>query len=285
MKTYLDCIPCFIRQGLFAARKAGLSQQEQKEVIDEIAGIIPEISLLMPPPEIALKVYGIVEKKCLSDPFFKEKKMSNDIVMKHYHQLEDMIFKSDNPLLTGLKIAAMGNIIDLGASNFDIEKFDLPGEIGKGIKEDFVISDFVSFRENLSVAKKILYIGDNAGEIVFDKAFISYLRTLGKEILFAVRGKPIINDVTVEDALYVKMNETAEIIDSGVPTPGCMIKYSSEAFKEVLDNSDLILSKGQGNYESLNSEKLGIYFLFKVKCYIVADNLNIPTGSMVLKKE
>ncbi len=285
MKTYLDCIPCFIRQGLFAARKAGLSQQEQKEVIDEIAGIIPEISLIMPPPEIALKVYGIVEKKSLSDPFFKEKKMSNDIVMKYYHQLEDMIFKSDNSLLIGLKIAAMGNIIDLGASDFDIEKFDLPSEIEKGLKKDFVISDFVSFREDLRVAKKILYIGDNAGEIVFDKAFISYLRSLGKEILFAVRGKPIINDVTLDDALYVKMDETAEIIDSGVPTPGCMIKYSSETFKEVFDNSDLILSKGQGNYESLNSEKLGIYFLFKVKCYIVADNLNIPTGSMVLKKE
>lgn len=284
MKTYFDCIPCFFRQALNACQIADLDDEVKRLVLNELGRKLPEMDIQSSPPHLAIAVYRLVEQYAGMDPFKNEKKKANRIALGIYPRLIEIIKKSSDPLVTGLKISAVGNIIDLGASDFDIEKFDIIREINEHLIKDFYAADLDKFKSDLKTARSILYIGDNAGEIVFDKALIGLLREWKKEITFAVRGKPVINDVTMEDADQVNMNDFAQVVDSGVPAPGCILELCSPGFQNIFNQADLVISKGQGNFEALDDAERSIYFLFKVKCRVLSKNLSIPQNSMVFIK-
>jgi hypothetical protein len=277
MKTYLECIPCFFRQALFAARAATMDVTKAKQVLDRIAGLIPGIPLDSPPPETARLIYGAVrEVTGVQDPFRTYKARSIQNALSLYENLKTVVEGAEDPLLTAVRIAIAGNVIDLGAN----PDFDLEGELKHVMSRELAIDHYESFRRSIEKARSLLYLGDNAGETVFDRILIEHL---GKDTVYAVRDIPIINDATIEDAEKSGIGEVARIMSSGCDAPGIILKRCSSDFLDIFRRADLIVSKGQGNLESLSGEEAPIFFLLKVKCPVIARHLGSENGDMILK--
>ncbi|HAJ32869.1 MAG TPA: hypothetical protein DCK79_05810 [Candidatus Atribacteria bacterium] len=288
MKTYLDCIPCFYRQALDAARIAGTDEIIQKKIIDELSQLIPNFSLEIAPPEMGREIYSLVGKiSGVKDPFKEIKENSNKFALKLFPKLKQEINNSEDGLLTALKLSIIGNIIDYGAKN----SLDVPKEISYLFQGNFIINNennsttfkYNQFKESLNKTNTIIYLADNAGEVVFDRLLIEELvKELGKEVIYVVKGKPIINDALIEDALFCGINRTAKVISSGSDAPGTLLKYCSPEFIRLYQKAELIISKGQGNYESLSEEDKSIFFLFRAKCPVIAKDVGCKVGDMVL---
>jgi len=278
MNTYLDCIPCFFKQALFAARAATKDEAKAKEILDRVARLIPLMPLNSPPPETARLVYSAVrEITGVADPFrvYKEKSIENALSL--YGELKSMVDRSQDPLRTAVKIGIVGNVIDLGANPV----FDLEGELKSLSKDDLPENQYKGFKRDLENARTVLYLGDNAGETVFDRVLIEIM---GKETVYAVRDIPIINDATVEDARKSGIDKLARIVSSGCDAPGTVLKRCSREFLDIFSKADIIVSKGQGNFESLSGEEAPIFFLLKVKCPVIARHLGADIGDAVLKR-
>ena len=129
-------------------------------------------------------------------------------------------------------------------------------------------------------AQDILYLADNAGEIVFDRLLIEQLPM--QKITVVVKGFPIINDATMEDAVAAGLTEIVSVIDNGSDAPGTILEICSDAFVSRFEQADLIITKGQGNYETLSDIDKNIYFILKAKCPVIASDLGCPIGQMVL---
>jgi len=176
-----------------------------------------------------------------------------------------------------LRLSIAGNIIDFGAN----DNFNLLGTLDRVLSNDFAIDHSGSLREKIEKAKTILYLGDNAGEIVFDKYFIQIIDHPG--LTYVVRGSPIINDATMKDAEFTGMNDVANVITNGYDAPSTVLNKSSEQFRKYFKDADLIISKGQGNLEGLlplNDSR--IFFLLMVKCDVIAESLNVKKDSFVV---
>lgn len=289
MKTYIDCFPCFFKQCIAACKLIELSEEKTKSIIDKVAAIIPQIKMTATPPEIGAIIHKIIRNETgIPDPYRKIKEQSNKLAQSISPGLRKRISQSANPLLTAVEIAIAGNIIDYGA----FSQINIDEEISKILKnEDAHINqeskkyfDFSSFEKALEKCSTLLYLGDNAGEIAFDKILLEVIKKRFPKIkiYFAVRGAPIINDALESDALDLKIHEVAEIINNGSDAPGTILESCSEKFKKIWKQSDLIISKGQGNFESLSEEKSNIYFLLIVKCQVLARDLGCELRDVIL---
>lgn len=288
MRTYLDCIPCFYRQALDAARIAGADEIIQKKIIDELSQLIPNFSLETAPPEMGRAIYSLVGKiSGVKDPFKEIKENSNKFALKLYPKLKQEIKNSEDRLLTAAKLSIIGNIIDYGAKN----SLNVVEGIDHLFQGNFMINNenssttfkYNQFKEALKKVDTIIYLADNAGEVVFDRLLIEELvKELGKKVIYVVRGKPIINNALIEDAIFCGINKVAKITSSGSDAPGTIMKHCSPEFMELYQNAELIISKGQGNYESLSEEDKSIFFLFKAKCPVIAEDVDCKVGDMVL---
>jgi uncharacterized protein with ATP-grasp and redox domains len=277
MNTYLDCIPCFLKQALFAARAATKDEGKAKEVLDRVAQLIPSIPLESSPPETARYIYHAVrEVTGVADPFEAYKQRSIEKALSLYAELKTTADSSEDPLRMALKMAIAGNVIDLGAD----PDFDLEREMRNLFREDLTEDHYESFKRSLEKARTILYLADNAGETVFDRILIE---SMGKETVYAVRDIPIINDATMEDARKSGIGKVARIVSSGCDAPGTILTRCSPEFLGLFSQADLIVSKGQGNFESLSGAEAPIFFLLKVKCPVIARHLGTKTGEMILK--
>jgi len=289
MRTYLDCIPCFYRQALDTARIAGADKIIQKKIIDELSKLIPVFSLEASPPEMGRIIYALVREIIgVKDPFKEIKESSNKIALSLYPELKQEINNSEDRLLAAAKLSIAGNVIDYGVKN----SLNLEEETSKIFNKNFKINNknnttvfrYQEFKEILSKVNHIIYLADNAGEVVFDRLLIEELtEKLGKQVIYVVRDKPIINDALIEDAIFCEINRVAKITSSGSDAPGTIMKYCSLEFIELYQNAELIISKGQGNYESLSEEDKSIFFLFKAKCPVIAKDIGCEVGAMVLK--
>jgi len=290
MKTHLDCIPCFFRQALAAARHVGADEKGQKQVLDKIASIIPSFPLTLTPPEMAKKIYHLVAEtlRVDGDLYKNIKKRSNEYALSLYDQLEQKIKKSKNRLLTAVELAIAGNIIDYAANtslNLDEEIKNILQIEGETIKKDQkFIFHYDDFKNVLANSKNILYLADNAGEIVFDKLLIREMKKTNKhiKITYAVKEKPIINDALIEDAYQCGLDKVAKVISSGSDASGTVLSICSQEFLNVFNDADMIISKGQGNFEALSDAEKPIFFLFKVKCQIIATTVNGKIGNAIL---
>ncbi len=277
MRTYFECFPCFVKQALRAARLFTDDQKVIKHIIDEIGILFPDISLDKTPPEIGEFIYGkIRENSGVEDPYENLKNQNTDEALQLVPFCKNIIAESPDPLFTAIKMAIAGNVIDL-AIQHDI---DIHSEIETVIHKDLAINDYELFRSQLERADTILYIGDNAGESVFDRLLIEQFAH--KKVYYAVRGTPVINDVVEKDAKRSGIDKFAEIISSGSATPGIILSKCSEEFKEIFKKADMIISKGQGNYEGMSDESREIFFLLKVKCEVLARDIGAPINSLVL---
>ncbi len=277
MRTYLDCIPCLMGQALRAGRIATRDEKIIKRLLDEVGLMIKDLSLENTPPESADQVYRkIRELTGMPDPYQKIKVETTRKILAMYPSLKTRVQQSEDPLLTAIKMAIAGNVIDFGIDRpFDIEK-----EIDQVLKMDFAINHYEAFRNELNKTKSILYIGDNAGESVFDRILIEQM---AKPTTFVVRGTAVINDVIYDDAVQAGIHEVATILSSGTSAPGASLDKCSPAFKQVFRDSNFIISKGQGNYEGLSQQKQPIFFMLKVKCHVIANDIGVNEGDIVLK--
>ncbi|MBN1907673.1 MAG: DUF89 family protein [Deltaproteobacteria bacterium] len=277
MKTYLDCFPCFLSQALRASRIATSDEKRIKKVLDEIGMLLKDIPLESSPPETGRLIYRKIEEITRNpDPYRAIKEESTKKVLSLYPALKNAVKMSEDKLLTAIRISIAGNVIDLGANR----AFDLENDIEDILKRNFAIFDYEPFKVKLDRSDEILFIGDNAGECVCDRILIE---ELGKPVTYVVRERPVINDAVHEDALQAGIHTVARIISSGTDAPGTVLDTCSSDFMDIYTKSQFIISKGQGNFEALSFEKRPIFFLLKAKCKVIADDIGVSEGDIILK--
>ncbi|MCK4386432.1 MAG: DUF89 family protein, partial [candidate division Zixibacteria bacterium] len=210
------------------------------------------------------------------DPYVSIKKKHNQLALQFYDEAKNIIEKAEDPLFEAIAVAALGNTIDLGTHH----KIDFINDIKTFTPDNLTINDYELFKQSLQDTNHLLILLDNAGEIVFDRLLLEELPP--KRVTLALRGSPVINDATVEDAEYTKLDGLVKIIDNGSDVPGTILKVCSERFHQLFEQADLVIAKGQGNYETLSEEAREIFFLLKVKCPVIARDIGCEPGALVV---
>ncbi|MBU0483271.1 MAG: DUF89 family protein [Proteobacteria bacterium] len=269
MQTAASCLDCFKLQIDYTTRLAASTPEKQASIIAQASKLLAGVDPTISPPENAVRIYRkIAELTGCIDPFARLKKISNELALGMRPEISQLIGSAQDPLYTALKLAIAGNVIDYGAHHdFEIERI-----VAESLAREPVINDYRQLRQDIAQAASILYLGDNCGELVFDGALIEQI---GKEkkITLAVKENPIINDALISDAIACGLDHLCEVISNGTDCPGTPLDHCNETFQEKFRQSDLIISKGQGNFETLSETKGPIYFLLTVKCKVVATHL------------
>ena len=280
MRIYLDCISCFVRQALDAARFVTDDEQIHKEVVDQVLGMVSKMDMSQSPPVIAQQIHRLIRKLVGSDdPYYRVKKQFNTLALKLYPSLRKQIINSKAPFETAVRLAIAGNIIDFGAKS-SLTESEVRMTINDSLSDYLDHGDIQKFKNAVTEAKEVFYLADNAGEIVFDHLLIEQLPI--EKVTVVVRGKPVINDVTTEDANLVGLDRIVEVIDNGSDGPGTILDTCSKEFLDRFEKADLIIAKGQGNYETLSGVDKNIFFLLKAKCHVIAEDIGCDVGEMIL---
>ncbi len=278
MRAYLDCYPCFFKQIIQTSREITSDEKKIQEVFIAFGQYLRHIPEDATPPEIGREVYRLIaEKTGVSDPYREIKKKCTRQVLTLYPQLKKRITASEDRLLTAARLAIAGNVIDFGAN----AQFDLVKDLEILLSQELAIDHYPDFRQSLEKSRQILYLADNAGETVLDRILIE---EIGRSVIYAVREKPIINDAVLQDALDAGLDQVTEIVSSGTDAPGTILSLCSRDFLKIYDSADLIISKGQGNYEGLSDETRPIFFLLKAKCEVIARDIGVDPGGLILMK-
>jgi len=283
MRLHLDCIPCFQRQALQAARFVTDDESLQEEMLREVISCLQEQNWESSPPEMARNVHRIVKKKTGNrDPYRQVKKEANRKVLEKYPDLQRKVKESPDPVLTATRLAIAGNIIDLGAC----DAYDLQKTIKDVLVKPFKVNHYDRFISKLMNAHRMIYLADNSGEVVFDKLLIETILEHYeiKKIMFVVKGAPIINDATLVEAKEAGLARIPEVefFKMGTGVPGSGSVRESKEFGNFLDTGDMVISKGQGNFEGLSHRK-DVFFLLMAKCPVVASELGAEAGDIILK--
>ncbi len=283
MHIETDCIACIFNQALRVTKALDLPPDEAKKLLDEAACMLPSFSMDLTPPQNATPMYERFAELLSTDDIYKTQKA--EAIQKAEALLpycREQIQKSQKPLHTAAKIAVAGNVIDL-ASEYT---YDLEEEIQKVLGTPFAIDHIDALSRQITQSRTIVYLADNAGENVFDRLYIETIKAHYPDvkIYYYVRSRPIINDISYEDLKNDPIHQVAEVIDSGVKTPGIVIDAMQNEAKARFLEADCIISKGMGNYECLSDYKEPtLYYLLKVKCQVVARSLQLQPGDLVCK--
>ena len=277
MKIYIDCYPCFIKQAIQAGKFVTDDKEVIKEIVDGVAKMLPDLPSGATPPEIGEAIHRHVrEVTGIRDPYRKAKDINIEEAKQLYPEMKRFVEASDNRLLTAAKIAIAGNIIDYGTNR----DFNISTEIHTVIDQQLGIDNFEEFKQALSTARSVLYLADNAGESVLDRILIEEIKA---PVTYVVRDIPVLNDVTHDDAVASGIADVAEIVSSGTSAPGTILRTCNDDFLELFKKADVIISKGQGNYEALSDIDRSIFFLLRAKCSVIAEDLNVEDGDTILK--
>lgn len=257
------------------SKDAAVHEQMMREVLRWIG----EMDLNQSPPAIAQCIHRrLREISGVNDPYLAAKTRLNRISIGLLPALRADVQASISPLMTAARIAIAGNMLDMGV-NGNITEADAHQAMQRALSEPFW-GEQEKFRQAVAEARSILYLADNAGEIAFDRLLIEQISP--ERVTLVIRGAPVINDATRVDAQAVGLDEIVEVIDNGSDAPGTLLDDCSQEFRRRFAEADLIIAKGQGNFESLNDQPGNIFFLFKVKCPMVANHILQPIGTQVL---
>ena len=284
MQTCLDCLPCFVRQTLDASRRVSDDPAFHEQMVRGLFRDLADADWSDSPPILAQKIHRrLREETGVADPYKEQKKEHNKLALRLLPDLRKDVEKSDDPLISAAHFAIAGNIIDLGAKN-GLDENEILQAVEHATEEPLE-GDIDSFRKAAREAKSILYIADNAGEIIFDRLLVEQLGP--ERITLAVRGAPILNAALEEDARTAGLDQLVPIIGNGKENdvPGTDMDQCSDEFCALFDSADLIISKGQGNFETLSNNPRRIFFLFKVKCPVIADVSGRPLNAHVLMEK
>jgi len=284
MKLQEHCLTCIYDQTKRVCELLHVGNAEARAIDNIACEYIKSFDMNQTPPHNAAPLYEAMAEALGVDDLYSEFKKASSLKAKAFLPLcEQKIQESSHKLFEATKTAVAGNVIDLAA----VMLYDLEEELEKIYHTPFAIDDFKALEEQLAHTQTLVYLADNAGEEIFDKLYIRTIKELYPriEVYYFVRGRPIINDLTLKDALASKMDDVATIIDSGVPTPGLAMEFMNEKARAIFERAECIISKGMGNYECLGDVKgLPIFFLFKVKCNVVAHSVGAKLGSIICKK-
>jgi len=268
-----------MKQALSAARRAGASEEVQQEILLNVMDELQSLPLGITPPEMAFKIHKSVRQKTNNhDPYKQAKEQATHEALALYPELNNKVSTASDPLEIAVRIAIAGNIIDLGVN----DSYDIKASLDRVLTQSFAINDLPSLRKHLSECSSILYLADNAGETVFDRVLIEQFN---KPVTYVVKAGPIINDATREDAIAAGIDQVAEIIDNGSQAPGTMFEQCSESFLQRFEQAELIIAKGQANYESLSESSAPLFFLLQAKCNVIARDFGIKETDFVLKQQ
>jgi uncharacterized protein with ATP-grasp and redox domains len=277
MRTSIECIGCLVRQAVGLAR-LNIPAEKQEVFIRDVLKGLAGFDYESPPPIMAMGMYKILRNlTSINDPFAGIKAVYNDKALAFYPRLKEIMASSSDPINTAIRIAVAGNIIDFAAGNHGTVPIEETLE--KALVASFAIDHMGRLRQRIDDAGSILYLADNAGEIVFDRVLIE---EIGPErVTCAVRDVPIINDATKEDAVIAGLTKICTVISSGSKAPGTPLEICTDEFRDLFYSADMVIAKGQGNYETLTHIGRDIFFLFMVKCPIISREVGVALYSFI----
>ncbi len=277
MQTYIDCYPCVLRQAIEASRMAGADQFQQREVILGTLHLLGQLPQDATPPAIVAEVHRIVRKIThVDDPYKQVKQAATRQALRMLSGLQSLLNDAENQLETAVRLSIAGNIIDFGPN----PDYDLWEVVHRVLSQDFLINDFGLLKARMTSTESVLFLGDNAGETVFDRLLIERIPAT---VTYVVRGGPILNDATYDDAVAAGIDRVAEVIDNGARIPGTFLSECSPSFQARFNSAELILAKGMGNYESLSTTSRPVFFLMQVKCPVIGADVGAYKGSIIVK--
>ena len=238
-------------------------------------------------PELVGEIFAIVTGESgNSDPYKTTRDFYNDLLAEQSEDLEQQIERSSDPFAEAVKYAIIGNVIDF-SPGYSLSEETVKAYFSRFGGESLAIDHTALLKNDLIKAKNIVYIGDNCGEIVLDKLLLKRIKAINPDaqIYFVTKGAPTLNDSVKEDAIALGIQEYATVIDHGDNCPGTVLHRTSKAFRRIFKNADLVISKGQANYESLNETDGNIYFLLMAKCAAIAQDVGTAEMKMVCKKK
>ena len=284
MKLQPECVTCMIAQVKNVTNIFNLSEEARKAAMDDTHAYLAQANYEGCTPESMGELWQILLGHVGGeDPYSTIKSLCNQEAMKMLPATREKIAHAKDPFTVALKYAIAGNLIDYGLEH-PVSLEEQNEQIDAIAATAFSIDNSEKLHSALAGAKTMLYLGDNAGEIVFDKLLIEQIKSMypAVAVSFVVKGSSVLNDVTITDANEVAMQEVARVIDNGDGSPGTVLLRTSESFREEFAKADVILSKRQGNFESLSGvEKEKLFFLFTAKCDTVCVEAGVPKLSIV----
>ena len=279
MKTHHDCIPCFVRQTLETIKLTSGDAGLHEKALREILAMMSRMDFSKEPVLMGREIQRLIQRLSgNSDPYRALKQRFNQMALHLYPRLKAQVSSAENAFETAARLALAGNMIDFGIGRtFETDQVTATIELALTAK---LKGDIQSLERAVRRARSILYLGDNCGEIVFDRLFIEQITP--DRVIYVVRAAPIINDVTMDDARFTGMTDHTRVIDNGSDAPGTLLSECSREFKTAFENADLIIAKGQGNYETLHAIDRPVVFMLNVKCPAVARHIGHDIGSYVI---
>lgn len=279
MKTYVDCYSCFLKQALSATRRAGGTEEQQLSVLRRTMEILAKLDQGAIPPEIARLIHHAVrEEISCPDPYREAKQASTREALNILPELRQLIDNSENPLDTAIRLAIAGNIMDFGV----MEDFgNLHDTIDRVLSQPFAIDHTEELKELLNSSDHVLFLADNTGETVFDRALIEKIQI---PVIYGVKGSPVLNDATKQDAMEAGLQEVATILSNGSDVPGTLLELCSEDFRNAFEQAPVVIAKGQGNYESLSNAGSKVFCLLQIKCPVIGEDIGAEKGSIVCRR-
>jgi uncharacterized protein with ATP-grasp and redox domains len=280
MRTSLDCAPCFMKQALEAARRATSDEALHEEIVRRAAQELAVFDMEVTPPVMAQKIHRIVrELTGNTDPYREVKERTNRLASDLLPAIRRRVREAEAPLEMAVRMAVAGNIIDFGLErrfrDDDVE------EVLARAADSRMHGCFEDFEADAMRASSILYLADNAGEIVFDRLLIDELGP--DRVTVVVRGRPILNDALRKDAVAAGLTDV-ELVDNGSDAPGTVLEDCSRELRERMVAADMVIAKGQGNYETLSGGQRPVWFVLMAKCQVIARHIGCDPGSFVLQK-
>jgi damage-control phosphatase, subfamily I len=282
MRIDVECVPCFVRQARETVCRVTSDEALRWRAMRAVCALVDGVTTDMCPPQFAERVYDAVASVTgVSDPFIAEKRRANELAAKIEPRLCEVLAWTADPLLAAVKFSIAGNSMDLGV----VQEYGDVGSLADSLlAAPLGVDDYQLFLERLSSARHVLVVGDNNGELVFDRLLLEQMRKVRPcRYTYVVRGRPVINDVTRDDALSVGMDRVAEIAACGSGAPGLVLDACGEDARRMFMQADMVVAKGQGNYEALSDAPRDVFFLLMVKCAVVSRDVQAPVGVAVVK--
>jgi hypothetical protein len=280
MKSHLDCFPCFLRQTLIALRATTGNRELQEQVMKAVLEDVARADMTLSPAHTTTHIHRRIRKMIGGDPFADIKAEYNGIALDLYPFLKKTVQESRTPFATAARLAIAGNIIDFGI----FSAVDIEGAVSRALGSPLAADDSDLLRAALERDREVLYLLDNAGEIVFDRVFIEELQSLGIQVTAAVKGGPVINDCTRRDAEETGLTGICEVIDNGSDAVGTILEWTSPDFNARFRSAPVVISKGQANFETVQEPDKTVFYLFQSKCDVVSRELGLALKSMILSR-
>lgn len=277
MQMSLECIPCIVNSFLRLFKSGFMPDSVQAAAMRRLLSYLSKADFNAPPPVLGQAMHRMIRDILGNpDPYRDVKDRYNQMMLNRYDEFMKLVSEAEDPFDKAMRLAIAGNAIDFGPQHL----LDVNETIQRVLIADLAIDDSPRLRDELRDAKQVLYIGDNCGEIVFDRLFLKTLDHPG--LTFCVRGAPVINDATREDALAVGIDKYARIITTGDDAPGVVWETSSDTFKACFRDADVIIAKGQGNLEGLLGMDANLYFMLVTKCEPVARKIDVQPNQFII---